>query len=437
MRVIILAAGDGQRWNNYLGVPKHLVPIHGEPLVHRTQRMLHERGISDVIVMAQTEWAPRYVLSPSQWGVPAPVERSWVQEMEPSRRFWSTDDRTLILYGDCYFTEDIMDALVADQASDWRVYARHDGSMLTGKEYGEMFGWVFRPEHHDELDRARVAAIEAVESGRWDRCLGWEVHRIACGQEPWHHDWSDPVHFVEWDDATDDFDYPRDWDTWAALNPDLAYVTGISICIPWRDSGSFERTRAKEFVVAHYSQVGQVILADSGHEEFNRSASRNVAAEMATTDVLVFTDADAYVPLDQIVTAADRARATGLLVKPFTHAGYLTEESSEALLTGATFDPEWIHPPTKGFVGLAWAIQRAPFARLSGFDPGFVGYGGEDNAFCAACDNLLGRTVLVPGIGYSLWHPAERTTSLVNVERVHRYYATTTWDAYRALRLET
>lgn len=434
MRAIILAAGEGGRWGDYLGVPKHLIPIKGEPLVHRTQRMLEERGVSDIVVMTKPELASAYVIGSSRTGTPARVDRDWVQEMEPSRGYWATDSRTLLLYGDCYFTDEIMDALVREDAEDWKVFARHDGSEHTGKQYGEMFGWVFRPEHHDELDRAREAAIAAVESGAWNRCLGWEVHRIACGQDPWHHDWSDPVHFVEWDDATDDFDYPLDWDVWARINPGLAYETGISICIPWRDIGSPERNRAKDFVVEHYSALGNVILADSGHDEFNRAASRNLAAQAATTDVLVFMDADAYVPLPQVQAAADLARESRLLVKPFTVAGYLTETASDRLLSTGDLVQDWIHKPTRGFVGLMWAIHREPFIRLRGFDEDFIGYGGEDNAFCAACDNLVGQTLLIRGHGYSLWHPAMRITSESNVSRVHRYYALTSWDDYYSLR---
>ena len=43
MRIVILCAGDATRWGGYLGLPKHLVPIHGEPLLHRTVRLLRTR----------------------------------------------------------------------------------------------------------------------------------------------------------------------------------------------------------------------------------------------------------------------------------------------------------------------------------------------------------------------------------------------------------
>lgn len=211
-------------------------------------------------------------------------------------------------------------------------------------------------------------------------------------------------------------------------------VNGISICVPWRDIGSPERNRAKDFVVDHYANLGPVILGDSGHDEFNRSASRNAAADLAGTDVLVFADADAYVPLAQIDAAARMARSTKRLVKPFTEAGYLTEAATERLLTDGVLVEDWLNPPARGFVGLLWVMHREVFDTLVGFDENFVGYGGEDNAFCAAADNLIGPTDLIDGYGYSLWHPAERVTSQENLDRLNRYYVTTDWDAYHELR---
>ena len=32
MRFVIMADGKGSRWNNYMGIPKHLIEIDGESL---------------------------------------------------------------------------------------------------------------------------------------------------------------------------------------------------------------------------------------------------------------------------------------------------------------------------------------------------------------------------------------------------------------------
>lgn len=220
-RAILLAAGDMSRWNNYLGVRKHLIPIHGEPLIHRTQRMLAERGVRDIRVVCQEDRASEYVLE----GVgvhaePAWAMRDWSQEHETSRHLWNLDGRTLLLYGDVYFTPALLDAMVNDPGDPWRVYGRHGGSEHTGKDHGEMFGWVFAPEHHARLDAAREVAIAYTVGELWWRCIGWEVYRIATAELPWHHS-REPVHFAEWDDQSDDFDGPGCWLAWSRINGEL------------------------------------------------------------------------------------------------------------------------------------------------------------------------------------------------------------------------
>ena len=42
MRFVIMADGQGTRWNNYMGIPKHLIEIDGEPIIARTVRLLNE-----------------------------------------------------------------------------------------------------------------------------------------------------------------------------------------------------------------------------------------------------------------------------------------------------------------------------------------------------------------------------------------------------------
>lgn len=221
MRTLILAAGTKDNWNGALGTTKHMIPLRDdEPLIHNTQRRLHDLGVTDIHVVCQPERS-HYVVPPSVRGEPQDIPREFVHEQEQSRNLWHPTDKTMILYGDTYYSDGILKTMVDDQAREWKVYARHGASKYTGKKYGEMFGWVFRPEHHDTLDGARNVAIAYKENGLWWRCLGWELYRIAMKRVPWEH-YKEAVHFVEWDDATDDFDALSDWERWSKLFPRLA-----------------------------------------------------------------------------------------------------------------------------------------------------------------------------------------------------------------------
>jgi hypothetical protein len=84
-----------------------------------------------------------------------------------------------------------------------------------------MFAWVVGPDHHAAIDRATDLAHMAYRSGITNRLLGWEVYRAAVGL-PIDIHVREAEHFREWDDASDDFDFPEDYETWRTLNPHLA-----------------------------------------------------------------------------------------------------------------------------------------------------------------------------------------------------------------------
>lgn len=216
-RALILA-GNGRtdpRWTS--NPPRHLLPIGGEPLIHRTTRLLAERGITDIRVVADPTDTD-YITPPATHEHPRPVDREWVQEWEPSRHLWNPHGTTMILYGDVYFTEQLLDAMTSDTGDPWNVYARFGGSTQTGKRYGEMFGWVVHSRHAAALTAAQAQVIDYRLRGEWHRTLGWEVYRVAMGRAPNEH-WRG-AHFQNWDDASDDFDTLEDWQRWATRNPD-------------------------------------------------------------------------------------------------------------------------------------------------------------------------------------------------------------------------
>jgi hypothetical protein len=220
MRALLLAAGEMTRWDNHLGTPKHLIPVRGEPLIHRTQRKLHARGVTDIRVICQTERAETYVLP----GIGTHAEPDWNtggHQHESSRHLWHTASPTAVIYGDTYLTDALLDAIAADPGDPWHIYARYGASAHTGRKWGEMFAWVIGPDHHTALDRATDLAHIAYRSGITNRLLGWEVYRAAVGL-PIDLHVREAEHFIEWDDASDDFDYPQDFDQWRALNPQLA-----------------------------------------------------------------------------------------------------------------------------------------------------------------------------------------------------------------------
>ena len=58
---------------------------------------------------------------------------------------------------------------------------------------------------------------------------------------------------------------------------------------------------------------------------------------------------------------------------------------------------------------------------MNGFDENFVGWGGEDNAFKLACDQILGPVKRLDGPLFHLWHPPTERNS--HTENHVRYLA--------------
>lgn len=208
---LILAGGESTRWGNHLGVKKHLAPVPDEPVIHRLQRELLERAVDDVMVACKAEDVDAYVTVGRAVEL-ADLGDGWRHEWADSRAHWP-NNRLLVFYGDCFHTSQLLDAMVSDDAPGWRVYARWGKSSLTMKQYGEMFGWVIQPEAHAVLDEACEVAIRAFRDKKITRVLGWEVYRQAVGFNLTSHSREDN-HGVEWNDLSEDFDWPVDYDRW-------------------------------------------------------------------------------------------------------------------------------------------------------------------------------------------------------------------------------
>lgn len=202
---IIIAAGDATRWGDYMGVPKHLVEVDGEPILHRTARLLRER-VDTVWVVSKND--ARY----HQHG-------STILTIEPGSsdadKFYSSKDiwcgHTLIVYGDCYFTQAAIDTMCAP-VEDWTLFCRPTSSAITGSPYGECWAYSI-PENRLTFFEDRLVWLAGLhELGVTHRCGGWELYQALLGQDVNEHRMT--TNYVVIDDWSEDFDYPRDYDMW-------------------------------------------------------------------------------------------------------------------------------------------------------------------------------------------------------------------------------
>ena len=187
------------------------------------------------------------------------------------------------------------------------------------------------------------------------------------------------------------------------------------VCIPWRATP--ERAPIFERVRAWWEGHGfHVITADSGHAVFNRAASRNLAVARATTAEVLVADADTIADIDTVHRAVGLARVAP--VYPFHRYAYLPPAALHAL-DPAQWEPEYYVPESPGG---CFAINRAHWSQLGGQDPGFTGWGFEDDAFYLVARELL-QVIRLRGTVYAFAHPAPRDWSEANAghARFERY----------------
>ena len=205
MRAVIMAAGDGTRWGDYLGVPKHLAPIDGVPILARLVDQF-ERAGCDVVTLTPDD--ERYVACGGDARRPRFVGCDTDKFMS-TLEWWVHDDLTTVVYGDTFLTERAVDALLAGPG--W--VGRAGGSSVTGCGCGEMFGVSVVPETHGKVAAAILGVRQMLLTGAAVRGGGWEVHRATQGPGM-HGPATVGDDFTHVDDWSDDFDYPGDYDRW-------------------------------------------------------------------------------------------------------------------------------------------------------------------------------------------------------------------------------
>jgi hypothetical protein len=210
-RVIVLAAGEASRWGNYLDVPKHFVDIGGEPLLHRTVRQFSSYG--EIIITGPD--ADRYHVEGASLYVPEAIPESWdTKKFLDNVELWDPTGRTILLWGDTYYSDAAVKTIMDHEPVDWLVYGRMSGSEITGCGYGEIFAYSFMSQAH-RLLKSRLERLRWMRKHqRIGRCGGWEFYRLLSGAKNLneHRNYGK---FVEINDDTEDFDFPHDYQRWA------------------------------------------------------------------------------------------------------------------------------------------------------------------------------------------------------------------------------
>ncbi len=204
-RVLIIAAGEGVRWNNYLGTTKHKVVVDGESLIERTTRLF--KGC-DIKILGRDE---SYEVEGAELCIPDEIGMHDInRQCYNSQHLWNTEGRTIIVLGDVFFTDEAVDT-IRKEYDDITIFGRKEKGKVNGCLWGELFAHTFMPQHHEEYAEAYLKASKIIkDDGRLNDW--WEHYRFLDGIDPMVHDTG--KRFVEINDFTDDFDRPQNFVIW-------------------------------------------------------------------------------------------------------------------------------------------------------------------------------------------------------------------------------
>lgn len=188
-KVIILAGGEAKR---YMGLPKQMVDICGEPLIHRICRQVVERGYGPIIA-TDNDTIIKYFIdlhrihdTPMRFYSPdkGTVQYGWMR----TRPLWQK--RVIMLWGDVIFSQATMD----------RIFDSKGFCNFGSIRQAETFAWGY-----DECDYDRLLlASEATDY------IEWHFYRYLIGI-PLETTGYDTEIFQDIKDYTTDIDYPLEY----------------------------------------------------------------------------------------------------------------------------------------------------------------------------------------------------------------------------------
>lgn len=207
LRVLIPCAGEGERWGNHLGVPKHLAPLAGEPILHRTVRLVNELAPgAEVLVVVDGHRHQGYRVTGSvRRRARLGTMEGDVDKIASSLHLWDDRRRMVLLFGDVWWTRDGLASALAHRGR-WRAF----GYFEPDNTGGELFGFSFPPGSLATVRRA-LDAVGAAHLA--DQRGGWMLYRQLCGVDLTAQ--GNHGHWIVVDDWTEDMDFPSDWDAWS------------------------------------------------------------------------------------------------------------------------------------------------------------------------------------------------------------------------------
>ena len=207
-KVLVLAAGNGDRWENYRGTAKHFLKVEGEVLIERTVRQL-KRYTNDIVVVGSSD---AYAIKGTSLYITKPTDEDVdfgdLLKFYSSMTLWS-NTRTVLVFGDVYFTDEAMDQIMTTDYSF--TFLLRDSFNALGGSRREVFAISFDGSANSLIRQHMLALIRDKSA---PHAGGWALYKSLTRPS-----WDVTQQCMKIDDWTTDFDYPQDLDEWESKRP--------------------------------------------------------------------------------------------------------------------------------------------------------------------------------------------------------------------------
>ena len=206
MIYIIMCGGTYYQWDK----PRHLLEVHGEPIVARTIRLLRENGIKDIAISTDNNVF-------AQFGLPLLKHENkyFALAYNHSTGYWCecfypTDEPACYLFGDVVYSPAAIKKIVEYETDDIMFFGSAPPfAPWYPKPYIEPFA--FKVTNTEHLKQA-VEDVKRIHSeGRFNRePIAWETWNVICrgyGGDPNYIDYNSYQHI---NDYTCDVDNPSE-----------------------------------------------------------------------------------------------------------------------------------------------------------------------------------------------------------------------------------
>lgn len=118
MEYIIMAGGAAKRWENYNNTTKHLVKVGNESLLQRIVRQLRENNINNISITSNN----------LLYEIPGTKRNEMIYDSKMYNMFYykALDNEVTFLYGDTFYTDEVMRQIVETKTDDILFFGTDD-----------------------------------------------------------------------------------------------------------------------------------------------------------------------------------------------------------------------------------------------------------------------------------------------------------------------